>query len=178
MTVARTIGGEACGFEPLHRGLFMDKWCFGRRSRPISEQVIATCTYLQRRSRRATSPCGGRRAVDRLESGREVPKKRRLLDDAVAAKLFPVLVHLNHHFDHVVDVAPRVDASWDRQAHELELNRPGFPEAPDLERIEPSKGQGGIRGKSASRSCISCSTTSASTNPSERRSPPSPPSSA
>src|SRR5664280_1448514 len=126
MTVARTIGGEACGFEPLHRGLFMDKWCFGRRSRPISEQVIATCTYLQRRPRRATSPCGGRRAAYRLESGREVPKKRRLFDDAVAAKLFPVLVHLSHHFDHVVDVALRVDTSRDRQAHEFASRRRFF----------------------------------------------------
>src|SRR5450756_295786 len=66
----------------------------------------AGSSLQQLRPRRATSLCGGRRAVDRLKSSREVPEKRRLLDDAVCAELFPVLVHLGHHFDHVVDVAP------------------------------------------------------------------------
>src|SRR5581483_8194643 len=57
---------------------------------------------------------------DGLEPGREVPQGAWLVDDAVAGERSRPPGHLDADLDHVVDVALRVRAPRDGEAHEVE----------------------------------------------------------
>src|SRR5436853_3650964 len=55
--------------------------------------------------------------LEGLKLDREVAQYRRLPDHAEATQGFAQLVHVFGHFDHVVNVALRVGASRNRDAH-------------------------------------------------------------
>src|SRR5207249_5296315 len=50
---------------------------------------------------------------------REVPQHRRRLDDAQTAQALSLLENLDDRFDHVIDMALRVNAAWDGEAHQF-----------------------------------------------------------
>ena len=69
--------------------------------------------------RRSLCRCG-------VEAGREVTKRKRLLDDPVRREVSVKAIDFRDHFDDVIDVTLRVHASRYRQPNELSGTRVFF----------------------------------------------------
>ncbi len=54
---------------------------------------------------------------------REMPQSRRRLDDSQSAERLALLIDFYYGFDNIINVALCVDATWNRQPHELQARR-------------------------------------------------------
>ena len=95
--------------------------CAARRAEAEVGGALAPALSTDRHVRESIRAVRAR--LDRLEAGGEVAERGGLLDDPHAAQLAARFGDSADHLDHVVDVALRVDAARDGEAHQLHRRR-------------------------------------------------------